>query len=77
MSVSATLNAWASAWADFMWNGLIDATLLLAIVALLWLPLRRRMSAQVGYCLFLLILVKLVVPIHVTAPGLKNRRSTV
>lgn len=69
MSASATFNAWAIPWAEFMWSGLIDATLLLAIVALLWLPLRRRMSAQVGYCLFLLILVKLVVPIHVTAPG--------
>jgi Tol biopolymer transport system component/beta-lactamase regulating signal transducer with metallopeptidase domain len=69
MSATETLNTWAEAWAAFMWGGLIDATVLLALVTLLWLFLRRWLSPQVGYCLFLLILLKLLVPVRVPAPG--------
>lgn len=69
MTAIETLNAFGSRWADFMVRGLLDATLLLAVVALLWLLLRRRVSAQVGYCLFLLVILKLLVPIPVTVPS--------
>ena len=69
MIPSETLNSWAQSWAAFMWGSLIDATIILAVVAVVWLALRRWMSAQLGYCLFLLVLIKLIVPIHVTVPG--------
>ncbi len=69
MIPSETLNSWAQSWAAFMWGSLIDATIILAVVAVVWLALRRWMSAQLGYCLFLLVVIKLIVPIHVTVPG--------
>ena len=61
-----TLNAWADRWATFMWGSLLDTTVILAVVSLVWLTLRRWMPAQLGYCLFLLVLVKLCVPGHIT-----------
>lgn len=63
MSLVAGLNAWGSAWAGFMVRALIDATALLGLVLLIWLPLRRRISAHFAHGLFLLVLVKLVVPV--------------
>ena len=47
------LNAWAAWWAVFMLGGLMDTIFLLALVALVWLLLRRWASPQFGYCLFL------------------------
>src|SRR5438876_570313 len=67
--MNALLNGWAEGWAGFMWRGIVDATLLLAILLAAWLPVRRRVPAQVGYCLFLLVLVKLLAPVQVPVPG--------
>jgi len=64
-----TLNVWADKWATFMWSSLLDTTVILAVVATIWIALRRWMPAQLGYCLFFLVLIKLCVPIHVTVPG--------
>jgi beta-lactamase regulating signal transducer with metallopeptidase domain len=63
------LNIWADAWAAFMVRATIDATLLLMLLAALWLPLRRRLPAQVGYCLFLLVIFKVLVPVVLPVPG--------
>jgi beta-lactamase regulating signal transducer with metallopeptidase domain len=63
-----TVNAVAQHWAVFMWSRMLDATWVLLIVAALWALLRRRVSAQFGYCLFLLVLVKLVMPIQTPLP---------
>jgi len=51
-----------------MLGGLIDGTALLVLLCPLWLLLRRRVSAQFGYCLFLLVLLKVVLPLQVTLP---------
>src|SRR5205807_7893952 len=67
--MTAILNDWAAAWANFMWRGVVDAALLLVILLALWMPLRRRLPAQVGYCLFLFVLLKLVVPLSFPVPG--------
>ena len=64
-----TLNAWADPWADFLWAGLLDTTVILVVVAAVWTAIRRWMPAQLGYCPFLLVLIKLCVPRHVTEPG--------
>ena len=63
------LNQWGATWAAFMASALVGSSALLAIVVMIWLPLRRRMSAQFAYGLFLLVLLKLVVPIPVTWPS--------
>jgi len=68
MNVIEMLNAWGGVWADFAWARLIDGAVVLVVVATLWLLIRRWASPQLGYCLFLLVLVKLVVPIKLTLP---------
>jgi WD40 repeat protein/beta-lactamase regulating signal transducer with metallopeptidase domain len=57
-----TLNAWGSGWWAFMARALLDSSSLLAVVLLVWLPLRRRISAHFAHGLFLLVLLKLAVP---------------
>ena len=68
MSVDS-LNAWGASWAAFMWARLSETTVVLTGVGLLWLLLRRRASPQLGYCLFLLVLVKSVLPIALPVPS--------
>ena len=53
----------------FMARALVDSSVLLAAVVLVWLPLRRRMSAQFAHGLFLLVLLKLAVPVPASWPS--------
>ena len=64
-----SLNAWGAGWASFMGRALVNSSVLLAVVVLIWLPLRRRMSAQFAHGLFLLVLLKLAVPIPASWPS--------
>ncbi len=68
IAIIEMLNAWAVPWAEFMARGLVDATALLAILALVWLPLKRQLSAQLSHGLFLLVLLKLTVPVPISVP---------
>lgn len=63
-----TLNAIAQQWGAFMWNRAIDSAWVLLLVGILWGLLRHRVSAQFGYCLFLLVLIKLVAPVQMPWP---------
>jgi WD40 repeat protein/beta-lactamase regulating signal transducer with metallopeptidase domain len=68
VSLAAWLNAWGAAWAAFMVGALVDASVLLGGLLLIWLPLRRRMSAQLAHGLFLLVLLKLALPVSLAGP---------
>ena len=68
MIATEMLNAFAESWIHFMIGGLVDAGILLVLLCLLWLLLYRRVSAQFGYCLFLLVLFRVVLPLPVTLP---------
>lgn len=70
MNTSEWFNAWAEPWASFMSRSTIDSALVFGLVGLVWLALRKRLSAQVGYLLFLLVLVKLILPGVISLPGL-------
>src|SRR5262249_54800704 len=63
------LNAIGARWALWMFSGMVDAAALLALVGLLWLALRGRVAPPVGYCRFLLVPLKLPLPVSVTAPA--------
>src|SRR3954447_14723142 len=52
-----------------MGRALVDSTVLLVVVLLVWLPMRKRLSAQFAHGLFLLVLLKLAVPIPVSWPS--------
>src|SRR5262249_59813582 len=59
------LNAWGTSWIGFMTRALIDASVLLALILVVWLPMRRRVSAQLAHGLFCLVLLKLIVPVPI------------
>ncbi len=63
------LNTWGAAWFGLMTRTLIEASALLVLVLVVWLPLRRRMSAQLAHGLFCLVLLKVVIPVPLTGSG--------
>ena len=69
MSLLETLNDWSDRWAIFMWGSLLDTTALLAVVSIVWFAIRRWVPAQLGYCLFLLVVIKPCVPGHINVSG--------
>jgi beta-lactamase regulating signal transducer with metallopeptidase domain len=68
MISTSALNTWADAWAQFMSSSLIEAAVVLIAVSILWLLIHRKASAQLGYGLFLLVLLKLLIPVEFTVP---------
>jgi beta-lactamase regulating signal transducer with metallopeptidase domain/protocatechuate 3,4-dioxygenase beta subunit len=69
MILTETLNDWAEVWASLVARSLVDGSLVLVVVGIVWLGFRRRMSPQLGYCLFLLVPAKLLIPIEIPVPG--------
>ena len=69
MATIEAVNRLASAWSAVVWRGLIESTALLLAVGLVWLVFRRKMPSQLAYGLFLLVLIKLAVPIPLTVPA--------
>src|SRR4051794_30433004 len=63
-----TLNGWGAAWASVVVRGVIDSTAMLAVVSIAWLALRRRLSPALVPGLFVLVLIKLALPIPITVP---------
>ena len=63
------VNTVADRWAAWLFAASLDAAALLAIVGLVWFFVRGRVAPQVGYCLFLLVPLKLLVPIDLTVPA--------
>ena len=61
-------NSLAKAWAWWMGTSILDAVIVLAVVSLLWFAIRRRASPQLGYLLFLLVPLKLFVPLEIAVP---------
>lgn len=68
-SLPAHWNAWAAAWSGWVVSSLIGTLVVLGIVSLVWLIVRRKAPPQLGYFLFLLVPLKLLVPFEMTAPG--------
>ena len=69
MISTETLNDWAVVWASLAVRSLVDDSLVLVTVGMVWLAFRRWMSPQLGYCLFLLVPAKLLIPIEIPVPG--------
>ncbi len=73
MPTIEVLNALGIAWASAMARSLVDASVVLVIVFVVWLPLRRRISSQMAYGLFVLVLVKAAFPVPVELPAWVHR----
>lgn len=63
------VNSAGSRWAGWALAALLDTTALLALVSLIWLAIRRRVAPQVGYGLFLLVPLKLLLPVSIAVPA--------
>jgi len=61
-------NSFAQSWAWWIGMSILDAAIVLAVVSALWFAVRRKASPQLGYLLFLLVPLKLFVPLHVAIP---------
>ena len=67
-----TLNDSAQIWLNTMWTHSIDATFVFLIVGGVWMVIRHKVCAQFGYCLFLLVLLKLSIPNGLSLPSMLN-----
>ena len=56
-------------WLAWIIAASLDSAAMLALFALIWLAIRHRLAPQIGYGLFLLVPLKLLVPVVVTVPG--------
>ena len=61
-------NSFAETWAWWVATSILNATLVLTVVSLLWFAIRRKASPQLGYLLFLLVPLKLFVPLEIAVP---------
>ena len=69
MSILFVINSWAANWAQFMLHSLLESGAVLLAVSALWFLIRKRASVHLGYFLFLLVLIKLLIPIEISVPG--------
>lgn len=63
-----TANGWAERWCEWAMASLVGTSVVLGIVGVVWLVIRRRATPQLGYCLFLLVPLKLLVPLEIRVP---------
>jgi len=66
-------NSMGDRWFTWVLASLLDTSALLILISVLWLLIRRRVAPQVGYCLFLLVPLKLLLPLSITAPTAISR----
>ena len=62
-------NSAGARWAAWVVAGSVDAAVLLALIGVTWRVIRSRVAPQVGYCLFLLVPLKLIAPSSITLPA--------
>lgn len=68
-SIIETWNSWPEHLSGFVWPMLCQSSLLIAAVFALDLAMRRRVLAAVRYALWLIVLVKLVLPPSFASPA--------
>jgi beta-lactamase regulating signal transducer with metallopeptidase domain/uncharacterized GH25 family protein len=61
-------NSAAARWLTWVVAATLDSAVLLVVIGLVWWTIRNRVAPQVGYCLFLMIPLKLLVPVTITVP---------
>ena len=72
MNDFGTVNRFAVRWVDFMGGRSYEIAIVFLIAACLWLLISRRASAFLGYGLFMLVLIKAVLPFDIPSPALLN-----
>ncbi len=67
---SETLNQWSVLWFEYIAICVIDSAIAFSLIGLLWLGMRKRVSAQFGYFLFLLVFLKFLIPAPFSLPDI-------
>jgi beta-lactamase regulating signal transducer with metallopeptidase domain len=67
-SIIDQCNSFANSWARWIGMSILDATIILTVVSLLWFTVRRKAPPQLGYLLFLLVPLKLFIPLEIAVP---------
>ena len=62
-------NSVADRWANWVIAATLDSAVLVALIGLVWFSIRKRVAPQVGYGLFLLVPLKLLLPVDVIVPS--------
>ncbi len=76
MITTGLFNAWAVSWSAWLIRGVVESTILIVVIGVPWFVLRRRVSAQFSYGLFLLVLLKLALSVPIDGPAWLARFST-
>ncbi len=63
-----TLNSWSAAWPSWAWSMFWQSSLLIGALWVFDLALRRKVRADVRYALWLVVLLKLIVPPTLALP---------
>ncbi len=69
-------NRLSEPWSAWMGISILETTLVLVILSGLWFVLKRRSSPQLGALLFLLVPLRLLIPVEVRLPGLPTAWRT-
>ncbi len=64
-----SLNGWSASAGSWAISNLLGTAVVLALVALVWLAIRKRSAAALGCWLFLLVLVKPLIPLQIAVPS--------
>ncbi len=67
--IESLLQHAADIWSRWVLVSLLESLVMLALVLMIWRLIRKRCSQGVGYFLFLLVLVKLLVPVGIPFPA--------
>ena len=62
-------NSLSDPWFTWILSSLLETSGLLILIGIGWLVIHKRVAPQVGYCLFLLVPLKLLLPLNITVPA--------
>ena len=68
MEIAKAFEGLSGSWANWMLVSLVESLVLLGLVGLTWIVIRKRVAPQVGMWLFLLVPIKLMMPISIPVP---------
>ncbi|MHC4133039.1 MAG: hypothetical protein ACYSR3_13790, partial [Planctomycetota bacterium] len=62
------INSAGSVFAEFAWSMLLQSSILIVAVLLIDIAIRKKVRAVFRYCIWMLVLVKLVLPTTLSSP---------
>lgn len=65
MEIAKAFEGLSGSWANWMLISLVESLVLLGLVGLIWIVIRKRVAPQIGMWLFLLVPIKLMMPISI------------